>query len=148
MAIQLRCPHCGTKIEVMEKFAGRYANCPACWDPVRVPYVSVLDAVASSQGQQPPSPPPLEPVSGLVVSALKTAILHPSRYFVYGLLICLGCMFVFCGGLGMVKNLISPAADTNVVPKDTEYDEPSRLREMSSDLDELQPKDVPKQRKK
>jgi hypothetical protein len=142
MAIHLRCPNCGSRIEVSDEYAGRRANCPACWDPVRVPYVSILESAPPGDGQHPPSPKPLEPVSGLVFDALKSSIRHPSRPFIAGVAIILGLMFVFCGGLGTIKSLFSPSETKKVAPK-TEFDEPAELREMSSDLEELRPKEAP-----
>jgi hypothetical protein len=140
MAIQMRCPKCGSKIQVNEEYAGTRANCPVCWDPVRVPYVSILESVPPGDGQRLSSPKPLEPVGGLIFETLKSGILHPNRYFVAGLLICLGLMFVMCGGLGTVRNLLSPS-ERKVAPTKNDFDEPVQLREMSSDLDELKPKD-------
>jgi hypothetical protein len=146
MAIHLRCPKCGSKIQVNDEYAGRRANCPVCWDPVRVPYVSILEAVPGDS-QHPPSPKPLEPVGGLIFEALKSGILHPNRYFIAGLLICVSLIFVFCGGLGTVKSLLSHS-ETKKAPAKTDFDEPVQLREMSSDLDELKPKQAVTGRRK
>jgi hypothetical protein len=146
MAIHLRCPKCGSRIEVSDEYAGRRANCPVCWDPVRVPYVSILESVPP--GEHSPSPKPLEPVGGLIFEAIKSGILHPNRYFIAGVLICVGLIFVFCGGLGTVKNLLSPAQSRKLAPAKTDFDQPVQLREMTSDLEELKPKEAPANRRK
>ncbi|TWU13174.1 Biopolymer transport protein ExbD/TolR [Symmachiella macrocystis] len=37
MPIKFRCAHCGKKIKITSRAAGRNVNCPKCGDPARVP---------------------------------------------------------------------------------------------------------------
>src|SRR5262249_12859659 len=118
-----------------EMYAGHSVNCPACWDPVKAPSTSALhshDPKGSSDGESRLDP--LEtPLPTLILQALKDGMRHHSRYFFAGLLLLFLLLFVGCGGVGVVRNLISPDRDTTPV----NVEKPSTLWELRQKTDEL-----------
>lgn len=48
MPIQFTCPHCGTKSQVAEQYAGQSGPCVACGKPVSIPYAGAGAAAAAA----------------------------------------------------------------------------------------------------
>jgi len=134
MAINFRCPNCGSKISVKEEYAGKTTNCPACWDSVRVSSNSALRPRGSSG--QPGDPIATEqmdmPLPRLITLALSLAIKKHSRYFIAGVLVLFIMMFLAFGGVGALQSLWGPGRDTT--PAKADPNQPSRLWEMRRDL--------------
>src|SRR5436309_231363 len=110
MAIHFRCPKCASKMSVEEIHAGKTANCPTCWDSVRIPSCSALHGHGSAH----PDDPLDAPLPRLIVQALKLGIRQHSRYFMAGLLLLVFSLFFFCGGVGALRRLFRPRSDESL----------------------------------
>jgi hypothetical protein len=110
MAIHFRCSECGSNIQVHDERAGEWANCPSCWDPVRVPSVSFSESMPWGDSHPRSEADDLmEPMPRLVMQALKSGARQHSRYFIAGLLVFLGLMAVSCGGVvGAIRSFLGP----------------------------------------
>jgi len=129
MAIHFRCPNCGSKMSVEEIHAGKTANCPACWDPVRVPSCSAL------HGHVAAHPDDLLDASlpRLMVHAIKLGIWQHSRYFMAGLFLLVFFLLFVCGGVAGIQRLFRPSSDE--APTKGDFDKPARLWEMRQTLE-------------
>src|SRR5262245_22934141 len=104
MAIQFRCPNCGSKISVEEIHAGEMMNCQACWDPVRVPSSPSLHAYRSKAHADDKfaRDPLAQPLPRMIVQALKLGLQEHSRYFFAGIFLLFLVVFLSCGGVGVL----------------------------------------------
>jgi hypothetical protein len=132
MSIRFHCPACGSQIEVKEEYVGQRANCPECWDPVRVPFRSEGSA-PDLHGHSDDSDLLTEPLPQLVAHAVGAAARQHSLYFIAGSLILIGMMFLSCGGVGAVKHLWS--SNSKPIPKKTTFDEPVRLNDLRQKME-------------
>jgi hypothetical protein len=114
--------------------AGQSVNCPACWDPVKAPSTALHSHESRAKAEFESAADPLDtPLPRLILEALKGGMRQHSRYFFAGLLLVFLLLFVGCGGVGVIRNLISPEQDTTPV----NVEKPSTLWELRQKTEEL-----------
>lgn len=61
-----RCPHCGKKLKINDKLAGKRGACPACKQAFTIPAVSAKLPIDQKTPQAPPPVPPAPPTSAKI----------------------------------------------------------------------------------
>ena len=82
MSIPFVCPHCGTQMEILERFAGQSGPCAICAGAITIP--------ASHGGPGDPNPPPGDlhrPAEGLTLTAALAFLGGSAGIFCIGFLI-------------------------------------------------------------
>ena len=100
MAIRMQCPKCRARVTLPEKYAGEIANCPTCWDPIRVPQLGLFEDHPELE------PKPVEPVP------LERVDIHRARKLVgIGVLAFVALAALSVGGCLAARSIFAPAGD-------------------------------------